>query len=71
MGLLYEKERRAVAEKEMPDVKEADSLKRAAGKSALARDEVLEEDWDAMNALVEGDLAEEELDAEEIDDEGF
>jgi len=71
MGLLYEKERRAVKDKGMPDVKEADSLKRpAANVASLRESEELDEEWSDLD-VAEEDLLEEELDAEELDDEIF
>jgi len=69
MGLLYEKERRAVRDKSMPDVKEADSLKRPTGKVVPLREGEADEEWDELDGLVENDLVEDELDAEGFDDE--
>ena len=65
MGLLYEKERRAVSEKSMPDVKEVDSLRRSTTIASIHDDDG---EWDDLD-LVEEDIFDEELDAEEIDDE--
>lgn len=69
MGLLYEKERRAVQDKSMPDVKEADVLKRSGRKGAVHRDDEFDEEWSGIDEIIDEHSAEGELDAEELDDE--
>jgi hypothetical protein len=75
MGLLYEKERRVVKDKGMPEIKEADSIKRPAVTVAPVRErerdsEEFTEEWDELD-LFEDETVDEGVEAEEVDEDAF
>ena len=74
MGLLYEKERRAVKDKEMPSIKEADAFASPVAPVRRKDEEDIFEDWEELDDIddildEELDIIDEELDTEDLDDE--
>jgi hypothetical protein len=68
MGLLYEKQKRTAADKEMPDIKE---IKRPtpAPRTIEPFDDAWEDELTVLDETEEVDAIETELDTEEYDDE--
>ncbi len=73
MGLLYERDRRVAKDKNFPEIKETDTMKRSGLVVVPTREHDIEEfteEWDELD-LFEDEIVDEDVDPEEVDEEAF